>query len=63
MAAQRRVRGHLLPPPRPTRWALIYVLLYLGLPIVGLLALLDLVLYLVLTVLLGRCYGLHCLWS
>lgn len=63
MAARYRVRGHHLPPPRPTRWALLYALLYLGLPLVGLLALLDLVLYLVVTVLLGRCYGLHCLWS
>lgn len=63
MAARHRVHGHHLPPPRPTRWALLYALVYLGLPLVGLLALLDLVLYLVVTVLLGRCYGLHCLWS
>lgn len=61
MAATRRVRGHDLPPPRPTRWAVLYALLYLGLPLLGALALLDIVLYLLVTVVLGRCYGILCL--
>lgn len=62
MPAPGTVRGRHLPPPRPTRWAVAYLLLYLGLPIVGLLALLDLILYGVLTLWLGRCYGVACLW-
>lgn len=61
MAAARRVRGHDLPPPRPTRWAVLYALLGLGLPLVGALALLDLVLYLLVTLGLGGCYGVLCL--
>lgn len=57
------VRGYRIPPPRPTRWALAYALLYLGLPVVALLALLDLLLYGIVTLGLGRCYGLACLWQ
>lgn len=60
---KRTVRGLHLPPPRPTRWALGYLLLYLGLPLVGLLALLDLALYLLFTEVLGRCYGIFCLFG
>lgn len=62
-SASRTVRGHCLPPPRPTRWVLVYLLLYVGLPLIGLLALLDLLLYALVTGVLGRCYGLACLWS
>ncbi len=63
MARRRTVRGLHLPPPRPTRWALYYLLLYLGLPLIGLLALLDLALYVLFRELLGRCYGIFCLFG
>lgn len=56
-----RVAGHDLPPPRPTGWAVLYLLLYLGLPLLGLLLLGDVALYLIFTAFLGRCYGIACL--
>jgi len=48
------------PPPRPTLWAVWYALLLVGLPAVGFLALLDLVLYAIFRFGLDRCYGLWC---
>jgi hypothetical protein len=36
------------------------ILVYLGLPVLGALVLLDVLLYLVFTHALGRCYGLLC---
>jgi hypothetical protein len=53
-------RNSAIPAPRPTKWAAIYVLLYLGIPAVGILALLDLVLFLVFRYGFGRCYGIGC---
>ncbi|MCB2055136.1 MAG: hypothetical protein KDE35_12955 [Geminicoccaceae bacterium] len=61
MARVRSVAGVSAPTPRPTRWALIYALVYLGLPLVAVLGLADLLLYLFFTHVLGRCYGLFCL--
>lgn len=60
MFGRQAVRGHVLRPPRPTRWAVLYVLLYLGLPVVLVLALLDLALWWLFAALLGRCYGIIC---
>ncbi|MEZ5860141.1 MAG: hypothetical protein R3D25_19955 [Geminicoccaceae bacterium] len=57
------VAGHFLPPPRPTRWAVLYALGLVGLPFVLALLLLDAALYLVFTRLLDRCYGLACFLS
>ncbi|HRY27340.1 MAG: hypothetical protein H6852_04405 [Geminicoccaceae bacterium] len=57
------VAGHFLPPPRPTRWAVLYALALVGLPLVLALLLLDAALYLVFTRLLDRCYGLLCFLS
>ena len=57
----RQVAGYALPPPRPTVWAALYLLLYLGLPLLAVLFLVDLGLYLGFTLLLGRCYGIACL--
>lgn len=50
-----------LPPPRPTRWALAYALLYLGLPILFVTALFDTVMVMVAYVGWGGCWGLYCL--
>jgi hypothetical protein len=52
-----------IPSPRPTAWAVRCVLLYVGVPLVGLLLALDAALYLVFTRLLGRCYGVFCLFG
>ena len=30
MLTRRAINGHVLPPPRPTKWAVWYALLYLG---------------------------------
>lgn len=61
MASPTPVQGHILPPPRPTRWAVIYALVYLGLPLIGVLALIDLLLWWAFDRLLGWCYGVACL--
>ena len=61
MLSRRAVNGHVLPPPRPTLWAIWYALAYLGLPLIGVLALVDLLLWLLFTRVLGRCYGVLCL--
>lgn len=53
--------GYRLPPPRPTRHALRLVILWFALFLVGLLALLDLLLYLLFTRVFGVCYGIFCL--
>jgi hypothetical protein len=55
-----RIRGYHAPGPRLTRWGALAIVLYLGLPLLAVLALADLALYLVFTGLLGRCYGLLC---
>jgi len=44
-----RVRGYRIPPPRPTRGAAAYLHLYVGLPILAVLGLLDLVLFAIVT--------------
>lgn len=56
------IRGHRIPKRRFTAWALYYVLLYVGLPVLVLGLLADAVLYFVFTGLLGRCYALFCLF-
>ena len=55
-----RIRGHVAPAPRLTRWGVLAIPTYLGLPLLAVLALADLLLYLAFTRLLGRCYGLLC---
>ncbi len=55
-----RIRGHAAPAPRLTRWGVLAILAYLGLPLLAVLALADFLLYLAFTRLLGRCYGLLC---
>lgn len=61
MADLARSRRSAIPSPRPTRHGVLRAVLYVGLPLVGVLLLLDLVLYLVFTRVLDRCYGLLCL--
>ena len=58
-----RVAGHRLPPPRPTGWAVLYALVWVGLPLLALLLVADLLLYLSFTCLLGWCYGIACLFG
>ena len=55
-----KIRGHAAPAPRLTRWGVLAILAYLGLPLLAVLALADFLLYLAFTRLLGRCYGLLC---
>lgn len=63
MAKPASVEGHVIPSPRPTWWAVRCALLYVGAPLVGLLLALDAVLYLVFRLVLGRCYGVFCLFG
>lgn len=62
-STRHTVAGHFLPPPRPTRWAVLYVLALVGLPLLLALCLLDAALFLVFTRLLDRCYGVACFLS
>jgi hypothetical protein len=55
------VLGQVIPKRRFTRWAAFYFLLYVCLPVLLLGVLVDLLLYVVFTMLLGRCYALFCL--
>ena len=52
------VLGYVVPKRRFTRWAAWYALLYLCLPLVVLGVLIDALLSVVFTGLLGRCYAL-----
>jgi hypothetical protein len=55
------VRGRRIPAPRPT-WRLVPLLLWrYGLPLVAVLALLDLAVYALLHGLYGACYGVFAL--
>lgn len=60
MPQRARVRGRAIPGPRLTAWGAVAILVHLGLPLLAVLGALDLLLYLVFTRLLGRCYGLLC---
>lgn len=59
--AVETVMGHRIPPPRLTRAAWIAAVKYLGLPFLGLMLALDLLLFLVFRYGFARCYGLFCL--
>jgi hypothetical protein len=55
-----RIHGRTIPGARLTGWGAWMILVRLGLPVLGSLVLLDVLLYLVFTRALGRCYGLLC---
>lgn len=56
------VRGHVIPARHFTGWALLYVLLFIGLPVTVIGLLLDLVGWAVTVKLFGAdCYGIGCL--
>lgn len=55
-----KVRGRAVPGPRLTSWGALMIVVWLGLPLLAVLALADLLLYLVFALALGRCYGLGC---
>jgi hypothetical protein len=55
-----KVRSQEVPGPRLTAWGALMIVVWLGLPLLAVLALLDALLYLVFAQLLGRCYGLGC---
>ncbi|MEQ8394295.1 hypothetical protein [Thalassobaculum sp.] len=59
-----RVHGHMIPTRRYTGWALIYVLLFVGLPVTILMVALDVVGWAVTVKLFGAsCYGIGCLFG
>ena len=57
----QEVMGHRLPAPAITRTGLRLLLTYVALPLIALLALVDLGLYLFFKYALGQCYGVWCL--
>ncbi len=56
-----RIYGHEVPGPRPTLWALVYLLGFIGLPVLALCLLLDGLLFLVFHYGFDRCYAVMCL--
>ena len=54
--------GVIAPTPRPTRRAVLYAVGFFGLPLVALLALLDIILYFLFERMFGICYGISCLF-
>ncbi|MBN66431.1 MAG: hypothetical protein CMM94_02545 [Rickettsiales bacterium] len=63
MAKAQTIKGYHLRKPRLTRQAFLYALLYLALPFLAVLALLDMALYFYFKHVLGTCYGIMCLWK
>lgn len=57
------VDGVSLPRRRFTGWAVVYFLVFFCAPVLGLGLLIDLAFYYVFTGLLGRCYGVLCLFG
>jgi hypothetical protein len=57
------IHGVEIPPRRFTRWAALYFLLFFCLPVLGLAAVLDVLLYLVFTRLFDTCYAILCLFE
>ncbi|WP_298720106.1 hypothetical protein [uncultured Ferrovibrio sp.] len=58
-----RIHGYSIPAPRFTRWALIYFLKYVALPVLLVLLALDLGLYFLFREVFNTCYGIACFWS
>ena len=56
------VRGVDLPGPRLTRWAWLYLGIYIALPVMTLALLLDLALYFLADRLFSVCYAVFCLF-
>lgn len=63
MARLERIHGLAIPAPRFTRWALLYFLKFVLLPVLLLLLALDVALYVVFRDWLGACYGVLCLFQ
>lgn len=58
----RSIHGQVIPKRRFTRWALIYFLQYVCVPVLAIAVLIDGLLYLVFTRLFGGCYAFFCLF-
>jgi len=58
--APERIHGHHIPAPRLTAQAWLCIAFYIGGPVVGALALLDVLGYLIVTYGFEQCYGLAC---
>lgn len=56
-----RVLGVSLPRRRFTLWAVLYFLLFVGIPVLGAALILDVLFYFIVTRFFDRCYGVLCL--
>tara|TARA_B100001939_G_scaffold345726_2_gene362962 strand:+ start:2725 stop:2925 length:201 start_codon:yes stop_codon:yes gene_type:complete len=54
------VMGHKIDRPRMTRWGILYILLYAGMPSFVFLLLLDILFYFIFRYGFGSCYGIFC---
>lgn len=52
--------GHKIDRPRMTRWGILYILLYAGMPSFVFLLLLDILFYFIFRYGFGSCYGIFC---
>ena len=57
----KRIRGVEIPPRRFTGWALVYFLLFLCLPLLGVAVALDVLLYVLWGTYFESCYAVLCL--
>ena len=55
------VSGVALPRRRFTGWAVLYFLIYLGIPVLGVALVFDIIFYLIFTNFFDSCYGVLCL--
>jgi hypothetical protein len=57
------IHGHVVPRRHYTWWAILYVLIFVGLPITLVMAVLDVIGWAIVTQLFGAsCYGVGCLF-
>jgi hypothetical protein len=56
------IGGISAPGPRFTRWALLYFLMHIALPVMTIALLLDIVTWQIAEMTGGRCYAFVCLW-
>ncbi|VAV98822.1 hypothetical protein MNBD_ALPHA01-150 [hydrothermal vent metagenome] len=59
--AKQNVMGHEILAPKPTRWAYLYILKYIALPIGMVLTGMDIILYFIFKYAFNSCYGVFCL--
>lgn len=61
MAKPEPIDGYTIPAPRFTRWAWLYFIAFIGVPVLGVGLLLDVAMFFLFRNVFDSCYGLLCL--